>query len=217
MKQGDVIEKTKNYVRKKFSGESTGHDWWHIYRVWKMARKIGKKEKADMFIVELGALLHDIADFKFYSGDDTVGPRKASEWLRSLEVDDEEIKKVSHIIDNVSFKGAKVKSKMESLEGKIVQDADRLDAIGAIGISRTFAFGGSKHRPLYEPNVKPIIHKTFEEYKKGSASTINHFYEKLLHVKDLMNTDTGKEIAQERHRFVEGYLKRFLEEWEGKK
>lgn len=217
MDKQKILQKTKVYVKQKFSGEGTGHDWWHIYRVWQMARRIGKQEKADLFIVELGALLHDLADFKFHRGSDSLGSKKAGAWLKSLGVGQTTIKKVGHIIDNVSFKGAGVKSKMQSLEGKVVQDADRLDAIGAIGISRAFAFGGSKHRPLYEPQVKPKYHKTFAAYKKGSASTLNHFYEKLLHVKDLMHTKTAKKIAQQRHQYLADYLKRFLAEWSGKK
>lgn len=202
MDKEKIIQQTQEYIEGKFSGEGTGHDWWHIYRVWTMAIHIANKEKVDLFIVELGALLHDIADHKFHGGDHSVGPEEARKWLSSVGADEDTIQKVCHIVEHASFKGSGSKSKMESLEGKIVQDADRLDAIGAIGIARAFAYGGSLGRPLHDNDNK-------------KDSTVNHFYEKLLKVKDLMNTKTGKEIAEERHQYLEEYLKRFLVEWEG--
>lgn len=216
MNQKQVILQTSQHIKEKFTGESTGHDWWHIYRVWKMAIYIAKKEQANIFVVELGALLHDIADFKFHNGDETVGPRAAREWLEGLQVEDSIINQVVHIVANVSFKGAGVEEKMQSLEGKIVQDADRLDAIGAVGIARVFAYGGSKNREIYNPEKKITNHITFEEYKNSNSSGVNHFYEKLLLLKDRMNTLTGKEIAKGRHEFMKIYLQRFYKEWEGK-
>ncbi len=218
MNKTDIIQKTKQHLYKTFENEGTGHDWWHIERVFSNATAIVKKEKgADLFIVQLGALLHDIADFKFYGEDDKVGGKMASQWLKSIGVDEITIQKIIHIVDNVSFKGIRVKSKMKSLEGKIIQDADRLDAIGAIGVARAFAYGGYKKRPIYNPNGKTRKHKSFVEYKKGADSTIHHFYEKLLHLKNLMNTKTGKKLALQRHKFLELYLKEFYAEWNGLK
>jgi len=170
-----------------------------------------------MFIVELAALLHDIADWKFHSGDQSVGPKKAREWLESQGVDEQIIFQVCEIIANMSYKGAKVENKIKTLEGKIVQDADRLDAIGAIGIGRAFAYGGHKNRALHDPGVKPEIHQTAEHYHNSNGTTINHFYEKLFLLKDLMNTKTGKNMAEHRHKFTEEFLKEFLDEWDGKK
>jgi uncharacterized protein len=218
MNKKAVLKKTEDYVKKKFEADATGHDWWHVRRVFRNASTIAKREKgADIFIVKLGALLHDIADFKFHGGDDVVGGKVAKKWLKSIGVDNATTEKIVHIVNNVSFKGVGVASKMESLEGKIVQDADRLDAIGAIGIARTFAYGGHMGRPMYNPEGKTRNNKSFEEYKKGAPSTIHHFYEKLLHVRELMNTKTGKKIAIERHRFLEMYLERFYLEWRGVK
>jgi uncharacterized protein len=216
MNKNEIINNTAKYVRETLEGEASGHDWWHVYRVWKMAQNIGQKENADMFVVELAALLHDIADYKMHGGDDTVGPRVAREWLEKQGVDDGVISHVCEIIKEASFKGAKVESKINTIEGKVMQDADRLDAIGAIGIGRTFAFGGSKNREMYNPEIKPELHESFEQYKNNGSSTINHFYEKLLLLKDLMNTESGKEIAQGRHAFMEQFLKDFFNEWEGK-
>jgi len=216
MNKASILRETKKYLRATFEGEGSGHDWWHIERVLNNAMTIAKKEAgADLFIVQLGALLHDVADFKFHGGDDTVGGKVTTLWLKKMGVDEETMKEVVHIVDNVSFKGIGVESKMKSIEGKIVQDADRLDAIGAIGIARAFAYGGHKGRPLHAPGSKPEQHKSFEAYKTRSASTINHFYEKLLHVKDLMNTDTGKKVALRRHKFLEVYLTEFYDEWNG--
>ncbi|OFZ43790.1 MAG: phosphohydrolase [Bacteroidetes bacterium RIFCSPHIGHO2_02_FULL_44_7] len=215
MNQEEIIQKTQEFVQQKFSGEGTGHDWYHINRVRKLALEIAQAERADLFIVELGALLHDIADHKFHGGDLAVGPKKAQEWLESVGADQETIEKVCHIVANVSFKGAGSKNAMESLEGKVVQDADRLDASGAIGIARAFTYGGTKGRLIYQPGVEPGYHKNFQEHQKEAASTLNHFYEKLLHIKNLMNTATGLTLAEERHRYVEDFLSRFLAEWEG--
>ena len=205
-------------VRKKFEKEGTGHDWWHVKRVCMNAGAIAKKEKgADVFIVQLGALLHDIADYKFHNGDETAGGRIAKEWLVSAGADMDTVGKVVHIVDNVSFKGLGVASRMRLLEGKIVQDADRLDAIGAIGIARAFAYGGYKGKPIFDPAGKVQKHATFAQYKKGTDSSVHHFYEKLMHLKDLMNTRAGKAMAQKRHAFLVAYLKEFHAEWEGRK
>ncbi|MCA9374398.1 HD domain-containing protein [Candidatus Peregrinibacteria bacterium] len=217
MTKEKIIEKTKEFVKEKLSGESSGHDWWHIYRVWKNAIHICANEKGvDLFTVELAALLHDIADYKFHDGDDSVGPQIAREWLEKLQVEEEVIAHICQIIQEASFKGANVKGSMKTKEGMIVQDADRLDAIGAIGIARTFAYGGNKGREMYNPNIQPTMHNSFDEYKNNKSPTVNHFYEKLLLLKDLMNTETAKAIAQERHEFMEQYLHKFYEEWEGK-
>lgn len=196
MNQKTVIHKTQIYVKKISEKEGSGHDWWHVYRVWKNALLLAQKEKINLFVVQLAALLHDIADWKFHGGDQTKGPRLARKWLEKLKVDESVIHHVCEIISDMSFKGAGVKTKMKSIEGQIVQDADRLDAIGAIGIARTFAYGGYKRREIYNPKVRPQKHRSFEQYKKSSGTTINHFYEKLLILKDLMNTKKAKKIAK---------------------
>lgn len=215
MTQQDILRKTAEYIKQEFSDDSSGHDWWHIYRVWRNAITICEIEKADSFIVQLAALLHDLDDWKFNdSGDET--PLRAKAWLDSLSVDSSVTDAVCNIITHISFKGAGVENKMDSLEGFIVQDADRLDAIGAIGIARAFAYGGYKNRPLYDPESPPQLHETFEEYKKSNSSTINHFYEKLLLLKDMMNTSTAKRIAEQRHEVMVQYLSQFMDEWEGK-
>ncbi len=189
-----------------------------MYRTWKVAKHIAANEpSADMLTVELAALLHDIADWKFHDGDEEAGPRAAREWLESLGVGNDIIEHVEDIIRNVSFKGANVETKLKTIEGQIVHDADKLDAIGAIGIGRTFAYGGAKGRPMHDPNQSAEQHDTFEAYKNSSSPTINHFYEKLLLLKDRMFTKTGKELAQHRHEVMEQFLKEFLEEWEGKR
>lgn len=197
--------------------EGTGHDWWHMRRVWENAQRIGQAEGADMFVVELGALLHDIADWKDHDGDLTVGPRVAGEWLQSLGVDSAVIDQVKHIVANVSFKGASVKNGMSSLEGKVVQDADRLDAIGAIAIARTFTWGGSKGRLIYDPAEKPEMHQSFEAYRNNTSSSLHHFYEKLFLLKDMMNTPTGKKLAEHRDRFMHQFVDQFLQEWAGRR
>jgi len=209
------IEKTRNHVEHLFEGEGSGHDYQHIYRVWKMTQRIAEDEGANKTVAELGALLHDIADWKFHDGDDTVGPKKAEEWLSSIGTDQSTIDQVKDIVATISYKGAGVATPMSSIEGKAVQDADRLDAIGAVGIGRAFSYGGNKNRLMYHPDEPPVMHESFEAYKKNKGHTINHFYEKLLLLKDRMNTDTGKKIAEERHRFMEEYVDRFLKEWDG--
>lgn len=216
-RQREIIEKTRVFIEEKFSGESTGHDWWHMYRVWRSAQAIAAGESdADLFTVELGALLHDVADWKFHDGDEEAGPRAAREWLESLSVDDAVIKHIEDIIRTVSFKGAGVSSNMKTIEGKIIHDADKLDAIGAIGIARAFAYGGAHNRALYDPNVQAEQHATFDAYKKAKSHTINHFYEKLLLLKDRFYTDTAKRLAKERHTYMEQYLQQFYTEWEGR-
>lgn len=213
----ETIERIKIYIEKEFKGETTGHDYWHMIRVWQMSKKIAKKEGGNLFIVELGALLHDIDDWKFNKGSIKAGSEKAAVLLKKYGVDNEIINQVCHIIDNISFKGALVKNKMKSIEGKIVQDADKLDAIGAIGVARVFAYGASKNREIYNPGVKPILHKSFASYKNSNGTSINHFYEKLLLLKDRMNTKTAKIIAEQRHEFIKNYLKEFFAEWKGKR
>ncbi len=217
MNKNKVLTTIEKIVKKKFLEEGSGHDWWHIDRVRTLSAKIAQQEKADSFIVELGALLHDIADFKFHEGDETIGPKTAAELLKKAGADTDTLDQVVHIVSHVSFKGEGTKSKMESLEGKIVQDADRLDAIGAIGIARTFTFGGwMRDRAIYNPDGKAKNHKTFASYKKHkSDSTIHHFYEKLLLLKDLMNTKTGKRMALARHKYMEKFLEEFFKEWDG--
>lgn len=211
----ETIEKTREYAENKLAGDGSGHDWWHIYRVWTMAKRIADAESADREVAELAALLHDIADWKFHGGDEMAGARQAEEWLNKIGTDPATVSRVCEIISTVSFKGAGVPTPMKTLEGKVVQDADRLDAIGAQGIARTFAYGGHKNRLIYHPDQKPNAHRTFEEYKKNDGHTINHFYEKLLLLKDRMNTATGRRIAEERHRFMEQFLDRFFKEWDG--
>ena len=212
-----LIEKTIRFVKKTLQDAEGGHDWWHIQRVWQNAKNIAIHERVNVQVVELAALLHDIADSKFYNGDETVGPSMAREFLTSQQVDDSIIQHVIAIIENVSFKGGKEQRTFSSIELDVVQDADRLDAIGAIGIARTFNYGGFKNREIYNPNTPPNLEMTKEEYKKSTAPTINHFYEKLLLLKDKMNTDTGKKLAEERHQFMEQYLEQFYKEWNGEK
>jgi len=218
MTNAEIIEQTRDFVEKKFTSEGSGHDYWHMYRVWQLAKHIAASEhNVDMFTLELAALLHDIADWKFHDGDEEAGPRAAREWLEQLDVDNTVIEHIEDIIRNVTFKGANVETNLKTIEGKIVHDADKLDAIGAMGIARTFAYGGSKGRPIYDPNISPKQHDTFEAYKKNDAPTINHFYEKLLLLKDRMYTKTGKQLAQHRHTMMEAFLEEFFAEWEGKR
>jgi len=212
----NIILGVAKEIEKRMSGEGTGHDWWHVYRVWQMAKRIGKAEKADLYMAELAALLHDVADWKFTGGDFEAGPKQALKLLSSLKVDSETTTKVTDIVRNISFKGAGEENKIKTLEGKIVQDADRLDAIGAVGIARAFAYGGHKGREIFNPQGEVKHHDSFEEYKKGADSTLHHFYEKLLLLKDRMNTKTAKEIATSRHQYLEDFLGRFYKEWEGK-
>lgn len=217
MDHSEIIIKTIAFVKEQLAGAEGGHDWFHIERVYKNAILIGGDEKCDMATVQLGALLHDIADSKFHNGDETIGPRTARTFLESISVSTEVIDHVIKIIENISFKGGKVARDFSSIELDVVQDADRLDAIGAIGIARAFNYGGFKNRALYDPNIAPNTSMTKEEYKSSNAPTINHFYEKLLLLKDKMNTATGKKIAQERHRYMEGFIAQFYAEWDGEK
>ncbi len=213
-----LIETTIQFVKKTLEKAEGGHDWFHIERVWKNAKLIAQGHpQAQLIIVELGALLHDIADSKFHDGDEQVGPTMARQFLEKQDVNPLTIDHVVQIIKNISFKGGHVKKEFGSLELDIVQDADRLDAIGAIGIARTFNYGGFKNRAIYDPSVPPDLSMDKETYKNSTAPTINHFYEKLLLLKDLMNTNTGKRIAQERHDFMTLYLEQFYAEWNGEK
>lgn len=200
MKKQEIIEKTAEYVRSSMVNGEPGHDWYHIERVWKTAKEIAKAERADMFIIEMAALLHDIADWKFHGIG--AGEAKARRWLESLGIDKEDTDSAE-------------KETIQTLEGKIVQDADRLDAIGAIGVARAFTFAGNKNIPIYVLGVKPRENMTFEDYQKTEKSSVNHFYEKLLLLKDRMNTKTGKKIAESRHKFLQQYLEQFFKEMEG--
>lgn len=213
MNKNQIIEHTIEFVKSKLKGDSSGHDWWHIYRVWNMSKKIHETEGGDLFIIELSALLHDVADWKFNENEDDA-LNIIYDWLIQFDLNNEIITKVIDIIVDISFKGAGVKDKMGSIEGKIVQDADRLDAIGAIGIARTFAFGGKFGSEMYNPEIKFKLHHSFEEYKKSNGTTINHFYEKLLLLKERMNTRTALAIAEQRHNFMENFLKQFYDECE---
>ncbi|WPR73211.1 HD domain-containing protein [Flavobacterium sp. NG2] len=217
MMSQDLISKTITFVKDKLQSAEGGHDWFHIERVYKNALLIAKEEECDLTIVKLSALLHDIADSKFHDGDEAIGPKTARLFLESENVDESIIVHVLNIIENISFKGGKVEQKFSSKELDIVQDADRLDAIGAIGIARAFNYGGFKNRGMYDPQIAPNMNMSKEEYKNSQAPTINHFYEKLLLLKDKMNTTSGKKIAEERHRYMEGFLSQFYAEWEGEK
>ncbi len=213
MDQKKVLRNTREFVKQTLKNAEGGHDWFHIQRVVKNSREIAAGENADPFIVELGALLHDIADSKFHDGDESIGPKVAREFLKKQEVFEEIIDHIVKIIENISFKGGNVDQKFSSAELDVIQDADRLDALGAIGIARTFNYGGHKGRPLYDPAIKPNLNMTKEEYKTSTAPTVNHFYEKLFLLKDRMNTETGKRIAERRHRFMELFLEEFYNEW----
>jgi uncharacterized protein len=210
-----LIEKCKCFVKNELTDGEKGHDWWHIERVWRTSRLIAESEPVDLFVVELASLLHDIADSKFHGGDEEVGPLKAATFLRSLEVDPSVVEHVVQIIRNISFKGGNHLPGFSSGELHVVQDADRLDALGAIGIARAFHYGGYKNRLLYDPAIQPNLTMTREEYKNSDAPTINHFYEKLLLLKDRMNTPAGKALAHRRHKFMEQFLDEFKSEWNG--
>ncbi len=211
-----LIAETVKFVKHTLDGAESGHDWWHIQRVWNNALQIIKTETAEQLIVELAALLHDIADSKFHNGDEEIGPKIAGDFLYSQQLPQDLILNVQQIIRNMSFKVSLGNKEFHSRELDIVQDADRLDAIGAIGIARAFTYGGFKNRELYNPGILPSLNMSKEEYKNSTAPTINHFYEKLLLLKDKMNTETGKRIAAERHVFMEQYLAQFYKEWNGK-
>lgn len=207
---------TLDFVQKELRNAEAGHDWWHIERVWKMTKEIATHENVDMEVVEYAALLHDIADSKFHNGDEEIGPQKAAGFLKSIAVDEQIIIHVQNIIRNMSFKSSLGEVNFSSSEMLVVQDADRLDAIGAIGIARAFTYGGFKNRELYNPAIAPQIGQSKETYKNTTAPTINHFYEKLLLLEDKMNTATGRQIAEQRHQFMLKYLEQFFAEWEGK-
>ena len=211
-----VIENTINFVKKQLENAESGHNWFHMERVYNNALLIAKDETCNLEVVQLAALLHDIADSKFHDGDETVGPKVARAFLTSENVSEETINHVVKIIENISFKGGNFEKQFTSKELEIVQDADRLDAIGAVGIARTFNYGGYKNREIYNPEISPNLTMSKEEYKNSTAPTINHFYEKLLLLKDKMNTETGKKIAQLRHDFMETFLEQFYNEWNGK-
>ena len=209
----DVVARTIAHVQQTLAGDSSGHDWWHIDRVRKNALHIAREERANLYTVELAALLHDIADWKFHGGDEKAGARVAREWLSRIEVDATTVDDVCRIIETVSYKGAGVSTEMPTLEGKCVQDADRLDAIGAIGIARAFAYGGHFGRAMHDPAISVELHDSFAAYKSNGGPTINHFYEKLLLLRDRMQTSAGKRLASERHQFMELFLDRFFDEW----
>ncbi|WP_169630217.1 HD domain-containing protein [Flavobacterium humi] len=212
-----IIENTIHFVKKQLENAEGGHDWFHIERVYKNALLIAEGENCDITVVALGALLHDIADSKFHDGDETIGPKTARDFLQTQNADEKTIAHVVGIIENISFKGGNFERKFNSKELEIVQDADRLDAIGAIGIARTFNYGGFKNRPLYDPRIEPKLNMDKEEYKNNNSPTLNHFYEKLLLLKDKMNTVSGKKIALERHQYMENFLTQFYAEWNGEK
>lgn len=207
----EIINKTANHVRSVLNGDPA-HNWRHVERVWKLAKIIAEKENADLFVVELAALLHDISDWKFNKGDDSLGPELARAWLEKNQIEEKIIAHVCEIIKDLSFKGAGVRSNMRTKEGMVVQDADRLDAIGAVGIARAFSYGGYKNKEIYNPDVAPELHDSFEKYKNSKGPTINHFYEKLLFLKDLMNTETARKLAEERHDFMLKFLEQFKKE-----
>lgn len=216
MHHDSIVRKTEAFVKEQLSGDSTGHDWWHIQRVLKTALSIAEQESpVDLFVIRLAALLHDIGDWKFSGGDEMAAARQAHSWLVGVAVEEGTVEQVCEIVANVSFKGAGVKNMMKSLEGKIVQDADRLDALGAIGIARAFSYGGFKGQALHDPSTGPQYHSSFEEYKNSGGSTINHFHEKLLLLEDQMNTAAGRRIAKTRTEFMETFLSRFHLEWHG--
>jgi uncharacterized protein len=217
MNHSELINNTIRFVKEQLENAEGGHDWFHIQRVYKNALTIASEEKCDLVVVKLGALLHDIADSKFHDGDETIGPNRARLFLESENVAHETIAHVIAIVENISFKGGNFEKTFHSIELDIVQDADRLDAIGAIGIARTFNYGGFKNRPLYNPNIPPKTRMTKEEYKKNEGPTLNHFYEKLLLLKDKMNTKKGRDLSNARHQFMEHFLSEFYSEWDGEK
>lgn len=212
------LERTISFVKETLANAEGGHDWHHINRVWKTAKTIAKSEgEVNQLVIDYACLLHDIADSKFHNGDESIGPKVAHKHMSALDLPVEDVNHVIDIIKHMSFKGGKRVSPINTIEFKIVQDADRLDAIGAIGIARAFNYGGHKMFALYDPEIKPDLNMTAEQYKSSSAPTINHFYEKLLLLKDRMNTGAGRKMAEERHAFMESYLEQFYAEWEGKK
>lgn len=215
MEHNEIINQTISFVKTELAGAEGGHDWFHINRVYNNAKNIAQFENVNLLVVELGALLHDIADSKFHNGDEEIGPKKAREFLESLNLEKEIITHVENIVRHISFSGGNHKRGFDSIEMDVVQDADKLDAIGAIGIGRTFTYGGHKNREMYNPEINPKLDMTKDEYKNNNSPSVNHFYEKLLLLKDTMNTETGTKIAQNRHKFMEKYLEQFYKEWNG--
>lgn len=213
MDKNRIVADTVEFVKHKLQDAEGGHDWFHIERVWKNAREIAAGEEVDLFVVELGALLHDIADYKFHDGNESLGPEIARNFLQEKEVSEDIIIHVENIINWISFKGGNEQQQFNSSELQVVQDADRLDALGAIGIARTFNYGGFKGRAIFDPEILPNLNMSKEEYKKSTAPTVNHFYEKLFLLKDRMNTKTGSRLAEERHRFMEQFMEQFYKEW----
>jgi len=213
MNTTEIIQKTELFIESQFRSEGSGHDWFHVDRVRKMALRIGELEGCDLFVVEMAALLHDLDDWKLI-GAESQAESKIKKWLESIELESEVALHILKITEEVSFKGAGIETPVQSIEAAVVQDADRLDAIGAIGIARTFTYGGHKSRLIYDPSISPVMHNDFQEYKNSTAPTINHFYEKLLLLKDRMNTKSAGVIAEQRHRFMNDYLSQFYEEWE---
>lgn len=212
-----MTDKVIDYVKEELGNEGSGHDWWHAYRVWKISETLQQSEGGDKEVIAIAALTHDIADAKLNGGDADKGQKRLSRFLSELSLETDKQKHIELIATTLSFKGANVATPMPTLEGKIVQDADRLDAIGAIGIARTFSFGGHHNRLIYDPEQPPETHNSYHQYKKSEGHTINHFYEKLLLLKDRMNTQTAIQMAEERHRFMKIFLKEFYAEWDGKK
>ncbi len=216
MDEKEIIKRTEEFIASVFSSDGSGHDWFHVDRVRKMALKIGISEGCNLFVAEMAALLHDLDDWKLTDASSSIHS-KSQNWLNELAVDPDVSAQILRIIDEVSYQGAAIETPVSSVEAAVVQDADRLDAMGAIGIARTFAYGGHKNRLIYNPSVSPVMHDDFQEYKKSTSPTINHFYEKLLLLKDRMNTETAKTIAEERHQVMENYLCQFYDEWDAKK
>ena len=217
MNNKEIIQAVADEVRRRLAGAEVGHDWWHIRCVWQIAKTLAKEEGADTFVVELAALLHDISDVKFNGGDEDEGARVAREILASHNVSEDIIYQVEDIINTISFKGAGVTDEMKTLEGNCVQDADRLEALGARGVARALTYGGYAGREIYNPDISPLMHASKEEYRNAKGTTINHFYEKLLLLKDRMKTKTGHRIAEDRHKYMEEFLDQFLAEWNGER
>lgn len=217
MEKNEIIKKAADYAQRLLSSETSGHDWWHTYRVWKMSLHIARKERADLFVVQLAALLHDVDDYKLKFSKAGIKKKTVKQILSKIGTDDITAKKILHIIQNMSFNKSFDGKKVNTLEGKIAQDADRLDALGAVGIARTFAFGGSHGRKIYDPKIKLAKFKSSKECRHSESPSINHFYEKLLLIGNMLNTKTARQIAKERHKYLEQYLERFFAEWEGKR
>ena len=217
MDRTDILARTEAFVRERMHGDGSGHDWWHVDRVRRTALRLAREEGADPYVVELAALLHDVWDHKLHGGDDTVAPREIRRWLQGAGAEEPVIAHVCAIVAGVSFKGAGVTTPMPTVEGAVVQDADRLDALGALGIARAFAFGGSRGRPLHDPETAPEPHATFQAYSSSAGGTTHHFHEKLFLLRDRMNTPAARRVADERHRFMEEFLERFHAEWNGER